>query len=661
MHAPTIRWLGCITLGLMLVLLLVRAQVLDIDYGVVFRYPRAFYIVLLGSYYDLLLAAGLGAAFMGLAVLFRRSPRAQKLLIGAFLGLALVAVWAAVSYITTSTLLGGPMTYGWLYYSDFMQNSDFYSALRANVSWALAGQLLGWSAALLLSSYLLWALLRRLDPEGRRFGLLAAVPALGLLAFFILAPRYIHRNNLTYKLTANPVLAFSHSVYAALASPPDLFTLQVPAGFEAFPTPTAAGGRSTAPASPRIRNVLLFVLESTPAEYVPGYQTRINAMPELARRLPQALRVADMYAHMPSTNNAVVALLGSLYPKISYQSITKEHPDIRTPSLSSELRRHKFRTGFFFAADTRFQNMDGFLARRGFDTLADFRTIPCTKPVQEIDPEETDFLSSSDESCLIRACTQWLPADSAQAPFFATVWTAQTHYPYFPPAGPEHDYQVPEQYLNRYLNALHYSDQQLGRLLAELDKRRLTESTLVVVVGDHGEAFGRHVQYGHASNIYEENVRIPLLLINPLLFHGETLPVIGGQVDVAPSILDILRLPIPAQWQGTSLFNPNRQNRAYFFSPYSHYLFGYRDGRHKVIFNASTSQTQVYDLQMDPQESNNLAGQLPDYAHEGKLRLARWVQYQNAYLPRLLQPEPGGTLAPAAAPTGSARKQGKSE
>ncbi|GAA4048138.1 hypothetical protein GCM10022409_38160 [Hymenobacter glaciei] len=638
MPTHTIRKLGCIMLSLMAVLFLIRPQVLDIAYFVVFRYPRAFYMVLLASYYDLLLVAGLGAAFMALAYLFRSFARVQRWLLGAFLGLALVCVAVGLSYVTTSTLLGGPLTYGWLYYSDFMQNSDFYTALQANLSWQWAGQLLGWCAGLLLGSYLLWAGLRRLDPQGQKLRGVVTLLALGLVVYFAVAPRRIAANNLTYKLTANPVLAFSNSVYAALATPPDLFTLQIPAKFEAFPTPAMAGGTTGhAPSNPRIRNVLLFVLESVPAEYVPGYQPRTDVMPELARQLPHALRVADMYAHIPSTNNAVVALLASLYPKISYQSISKEHPDIRRPSISSELKKKGFRTGFFFAADTRFQNMNGFLANRQLDTIADFQTIPCSQPAQEIDPEKTDFLSSSDEACLIQSVAKWLPKDSAAAPFFATVWTAQTHYPYFP-AGAEHNYGVSERYLNRYLNALHYSDQQLGQLLRELRRRGLAESTLVVVVGDHGEAFGRHVQYGHASNIYEENVRIPLLLLNPVLFHGETLPVIGGQVDVAPTLFDVLRLPIPAEWQGTSLFNPERVNRAYFFSPYSQYTFGYRDARHKVILNAAAGTTQVYDLQHDSHETTNIADRMPDYVLASRRRLARWVQYQDAYLQQALAP-----------------------
>ncbi|TGR89203.1 hypothetical protein EN834_36835, partial [bacterium M00.F.Ca.ET.191.01.1.1] len=72
--------------------------------------------------------------------------------------------------------------------------------------------------------------------------------------------------------------------------------------------------------------------------------------------------------------------------------------------------------------------------------------------------------------------------------------------------------------------------------------------------GDHGEAFGEHDDYVHASAIYEENVHIPLIMINKHLFHDQVVQSVGGIVDIAPTILDILGLPLPKQWQGRSLF-----------------------------------------------------------------------------------------------------------
>src|SRR5207237_5760195 len=98
--------------------------------------------------------------------------------------------------------------------------------------------------------------------------------------------------------------------------------------------------------------------------------------------------------------------------------------------------------------------------------------------------------------------------------FFSVIWTYQTHYPYFF-SEKEEKYDDSDPVFNRYLNAVKHSDLVLGNLLSELKRKGLFESTLVVVIGDHGEAFGRHDQTTHASKIYEENLHIPCVFINP--------------------------------------------------------------------------------------------------------------------------------------------------
>jgi arylsulfatase A-like enzyme len=325
-------------------------------------------------------------------------------------------------------------------------------------------------------------------------------------------------------------------------------------------------------------------------------------------------------------------MLCSLYPPLSYRSVTQERPAIDVPSLTSELKSLGHVNGLFYSADLRFQRSDVFLAHRGFDEVQDCRTIRRTRGGASADTSSAGgeaFASGdfADDADTVDAAVEWISA-RASRPFFAMVWTGNTHHPYVAPPGDESSFGVSDAAHNRYLNALRHADNALGSLLAALRRLGVEEDTLVVVVGDHGEAFGRHGQSGHASMLYEENVHVPFVLINPRLFKGETYDAVGGMVDVAPTVLDLMSLPAPPRWQGRSLFDPGRGGRSYFFAPWSDYLFGMRNGNFKTIYNATTGSHELYDLSADPRETKNLAADMPDVVNAAQQRLAAWVQFQ---------------------------------
>ena len=123
-----------------------------------------------------------------------------------------------------------------------------------------------------------------------------------------------------------------------------------------------------------------------------------------------------------------------------------------------------------------------------------------------------------------------------------------THYPYF--AGPDLvRFAGDGNLLNRYLNALHSADDALETVMRALTEAQIADETLVVVVGDHGEAFGRHSQLSHAGGIYEENCHVPLMFINAKRFHGERYQTIGGLVDIAPTAMALLGRPPAGSWR----------------------------------------------------------------------------------------------------------------
>src|SRR6185295_16553357 len=118
------------------------------------------------------------------------------------------------------------------------------------------------------------------------------------------------------------------------------------------------------------------------------------------------------------------------------------------------------------------------------------------------------------------------------------------------------------------------------------------------------------------------------IMINKQLFHDEVAHPVGGIVDVAPTIFDILGLPLPKQWQGRSLFSEQRPNKTFFFNPWAGFLFGYRENDRKVIFNATTGKVEEYDLKADAGERTNLVpGDAGDVSPLGQ-PMPAWVGAQ---------------------------------
>ena len=123
--------------------------------------------------------------------------------------------------------------------------------------------------------------------------------------------------------------------------------------------------------------------------------------------------------------------------------------------------------------------------------------------------------------------------------------------------------------LNRYLNCVREADAQLGRLFDGLRSRGIADDTLVIVTGDHGEAFDwPHPCVGHGFYVWQESVNVPCVVWNPKLFaaglHGRRLRTIGGHVDLNPTVTELLGLSPPGCWQGHSLFDASRPPRATF-------------------------------------------------------------------------------------------------
>jgi lipoteichoic acid synthase len=533
-------------------------------------------------------------------------------------------------------VLGYPFTYQWFYYSGFLQSVSAKQVLQNELTPSVGTTLIEGCVAYVAISLGLGSFAisyaRRLTPQTLKR--IAVWVCLAFVAYFPLSYWYVSSRNWPYDKLANPVYAFASSWLTADRAPM-LFTMHTEFGEDEFAPPKAAPPSALPAERPTIRNVVVVVLESVPAEYVDGFGSEYAATPNIGRWAKHAAVFDNIYVSAPISTLSLSAILCFVYPWISYRVATEDKPDIDLPSITSRLEERGFASGCFYSGDVAYQGAGAFARARGFDVVQDYTQRHTNRrlyfPDGELDTYATHELSTAE------SLTSWFDEQRrADKPVFALMWTVMTHHPYLTDEAESVRYDTKDPSFDRYLNALNRGDEAFGRVMRYLEEERILDETLVVVVGDHGQAFGRHDQIGHASKLYEENCHVPLVLINPKLFSGQRYETVGGLVDIAPTLADVMGEAPADTWQGRSLFRTDRPNRTYFFSPWWDRLFGYRDGNMKFIYNATRDTYELYDLATDPREERNIIESHRDEIDGHVRRLAAWVQYQNKLYDRLL-------------------------
>jgi arylsulfatase A-like enzyme len=339
----------------------------------------------------------------------------------------------------------------------------------------------------------------------------------------------------------------------------------------------------------------------------------------------------NIYAHASFSYASVPADQLLRLPGLPWHYALLEDARPIPKTLASAMRDRGARTGYFMAGDLEWGDQRWLLGRKGgFDLLQGAPDMGCP------------LLSSwgTEDRCLVDRLLGWI-AEKPEQPFFAIAWTDQTHDPFVLSPGvtaiETFRGNTPAPFaadLSRYLSLVHNADAQLARLFAALRERGIADDTLVVVTGDHGEAFADpHPQRGHAWSVYDEEVRVPLLLWNPRLFpEGRRVPTLGGHVDLNPTLADILDVPPDGEWQGHSLFDPAHPERAYFMAIAGGDIFGVREGDWKYIYDVTSGRESLFNLRLDPEEQHDFARGEPEHAARLRQRVAAWVTFEDAFL-----------------------------
>jgi len=182
-----------------------------------------------------------------------------------------------------------------------------------------------------------------------------------------------------------------------------------------------------------------------------------------------------------------------------------------------------------------------------------------------------------------------------------------------------------QQIRDYYDSEIRYTDRYIGQVLDKLAELELDENTLVVLTADHGEEFLDHDRLGHAKTLYREVIGVPLIIRAP----GRAPSVVDdpvGLVDVTPTILECLGLDATSVIRGTSLFAQSPDRPVFMENARGKPIRAVVHGRYKLVEQIGRNRFELYDLQQDPAEQNNLAHSEAERGAELKQLLKGWAK-----------------------------------
>jgi len=366
--------------------------------------------------------------------------------------------------------------------------------------------------------------------------------------------------------------------------------------------------------NPVNHNIVIVVLEGIQYACTSLAQSQSGRTPHLLSLARQGVEFANARSCMSHTTKALFGLLTGRYPSAS-QDLAEAVP-VSKPyaGLATILnRRLSYRTAFFQSAKGNFECRPGLVGNLGFEYFH----------AREDLADENAFVGylGSDEFAMIEPIAQWIK--SGDRPFLLTILCSVTHDPY---EIPERFGEPAKEQLDRYIQAISYTDKFIAALDAELAALSPRAQTIFCVVGDHGEAFGEHGLFGHERIAFEELQRIPWVMRAETLISAQTRitqPV--NSVDLTPTILALLGFDVQAaDFDGIdALGSVAAEHRAYFSCWMLEGPMGFVEDGRKFVYNPTTRAVSVYDLSSDPIEL--APADLPDErAEKIKAHILEW-------------------------------------
>jgi arylsulfatase A-like enzyme len=373
-------------------------------------------------------------------------------------------------------------------------------------------------------------------------------------------------------------------------------------------------------------DVVVITIDALRADHVGAYGYARPTTPNIDVLARGGARFARAYAQAPHTSFSVASMLtGKYFPTLARLAPGEAHDPIATM-----LRHDGWRTAAFFPPAVFF--VDAQKLKAYADTYFNFEYV------------KFEYLDAERRVDQIQAYFDTVKPPKA----FVWVHFFEPHEPY----EAHTDFPFGPTDIDRYDSEIAYVDRAIGRLLAYL--HRVRPRAIVILAADHGEEFDEHGGRYHGSTLYDEQLHIPLIVAVP----GVAPRVVPGPVeliDVTPTVLNLLDIPVPARMRGTDLgpwlatppADPDRLPPA-FAEVEDKRMIVWR--KEKLICDLNWGFCAYYDLATDPGEQHNLADERPERAAELRRMLDDWLDGHVRFEPLLARGEsnPEGGPVPRA-------------
>lgn len=200
--------------------------------------------------------------------------------------------------------------------------------------------------------------------------------------------------------------------------------------------------------------------------------------------------------------------------------------------------------------------------------------------------------------------------------------------------------------IENYDEEIRFTDYWIGKLVKTLNNNNLMEKTIIILTSDHGEGFLEHNLTMHSTKLYEEFLKIPLIIWNPKDPNYKKIVFPSQSVDIMPSILDFLEIKTNLKFDGYNLFSTpcDNQNRIRFVETFLDPGWGSKlinlgfldkketeikmiaKGNWRLIYNHGIKTFELYNLKKDPNQLVNLIDQGKEIEEELKIKLLNFMK-----------------------------------